>query len=102
MNQETKNPIDHQLLLIEKPRQQLVSEVLKKTDLLLGDFAIEISISFADDASNEFYEAAKRLGWQHDNKDGAVWYTSEIPGDGETVIFGVSNRGKADEGPRND
>lgn len=98
MNQETKKPVDHQLLLVEELRQQLVSEILKRTDLSLGDFAVEISISFADDAS-EFYEAAKRLGWQHDNKDEAAWYTSEIPEDGATVIFGVLNRGEADEGP---
>lgn len=88
MNQETKNPIDRQLLLIEKLRRQLVSDVLEKTDLLPGDFTIDISVSFADDASHDFYKAAKRLGWQHDKKDG------------ETVVFGVSNRGEPDNESR--
>lgn len=87
MNQKTK---DQQLLLIEKLRKKLVSEILERTDLSPGDFTIDINISFADDVSNDFYEAAKEAGWQHDKHDGSVWRTSEKPEDGETVVFGVS------------
>ncbi len=90
MNQKTNDPMDQQLLLIEKLRQQLIYEILEKTDLSLGDFTINISISFADDANNDFYEAAKKICWQHDNKDGIVWHTSAPPEDGETVVFGAS------------
>ncbi len=86
MNQKTKD----QLLLIEKLRRQLVVEILGGTDLSLGDFTVDISISFADNASNDFYEAAKEVGWQHDKHDGWVWRTSENPEDGGTVVFGVS------------
>lgn len=89
MNQKTK---DEQLLLIEKLRRQFVADVLEKTDLLLGDFTVDVSISHRDDANNDFYEAAKEVGWQHDKHDGSglVWYTSEKPEDGETVVFGAS------------
>lgn len=76
-----------ELTLIEELRQKLVVEILARTSLSKGDFTIDIDISYAEDAGNDFYEAARGL-WQHDENDGTVWYTTEEPENGATVVFG--------------